>query len=53
MENNFSFIRRSNVLKVKLFAGTHFKVPSKFPHLSGTDGNGSGFGVLTAPLKMF
>lgn len=32
--------------------GTDFKVTSEFPHSQGTDGNGSGSRVLTAPLKI-
>lgn len=32
--------------------GTDFKVTSEFPHSYGTDGNGRGSRVPTAPLKM-
>lgn len=53
IENIFFFMKRSVVLSVKLSMGTYFKVTSKFPHSYGTDGNGSGFRVLTTPLKMF
>lgn len=49
----FLYMKRFDVLHIKLCTGTYFKVTSELHIHKGTDGNESGFRLLTTPFKMF